>query len=390
MKQRLLLSWLTLAFSLSLAAAAEQPELDPKAAYRAVRTNPVTYEVDFSAIVTAPYKTKVLKVWLPLPQPDFGQEVGRGTLSTFPMKVEPKIGTERVFGNKFAYFEFTAPEGAQIIRHRFTIKVWELHWNLDPDQIIAVADWPAAFDCWLKGEKQAVVVDDRFAAILAEIVPQRGNPLRDMSAVMTWVNKGFQYDHIDASLQASSVHGLEKRRGHCSDYHGFCAAMGRVMGYPTRMTYGINTFPKNSPSHCKLEVFLPPYGWVSFDVSETQKLVSDIQKDASLDGERKASLIQAAHKRLLSGFRDNTWFLQTTGSDYDLTPPAAKRAAVVRTIYAEADGTALSEPDPANKEQRAFAWMTVHQYTPDRQVTYPFKDFSTLERDSAGADAGSK
>ena len=29
------------------------------------------------------------------------------------------------------------------------------------------------------------------------------------------------------------------------------------------MTYGINPFPKNSPSHCKLEAYLPPYGWVS-------------------------------------------------------------------------------------------------------------------------------
>ena len=45
--------------------------------------------------------------------------------------------------------------------------------------------------------------------------------------------------------------------------------MGRALGYPTRMTYGINPFPKNSPSHCKMEAFLPPYGWVAFDVSDT-------------------------------------------------------------------------------------------------------------------------
>ena len=27
------------------------------------------------------------------------------------MQVEPKIGTETTFGNKFAYFEFIKPEG---------------------------------------------------------------------------------------------------------------------------------------------------------------------------------------------------------------------------------------------------------------------------------------
>ena len=96
-------------------------------------------------------------------------------------------------------------------------------------------------------------MDERFEKLLKQIVPQPTNPLTDMGAVMNWVIRDFKYDHDDASLQASAVHALVKHHGHCSDYHGFCAAMGRVLGYPTRVTYGINPFPKNSPSHCKLE-----------------------------------------------------------------------------------------------------------------------------------------
>ena len=86
----------------------------------------------------------------------------------------------------------------------------------------------------------------------------------------------------------------------------------------------------------------------------------------------------AAHQRMLSGFRDNTWFVQTRGSDYDLAPPATKRVSVVRTIYAEADGVALPDPDPSNPQQREFAWMTALQFWPDRAVTYPFQDIDTL------------
>ena len=56
------------------------------------------------------------------------------------------------------------------------------------------------------------------------------------------------------------------------------------------------------------------------------------------------------------------------------------RLPVVRTLYAEADGIALPEPDPANPNQRAFAWMTAHRYTPDRPVTYPFKDWKSLQK----------
>ena len=63
---------------------------------------------------------------------------------------------------------------------------------------------------------------------------------------------------------------------------------------------------------------------------------------------------------------------------YDLEPPAAQRAAVVRTIYAEADGVALPDCDAASHEQKTFAWMTVHKYVPDRVVTYPFKDIKSL------------
>jgi transglutaminase-like putative cysteine protease len=364
---------------MALASAANSAEkLSPELPYQAARHNPVTYDVDFSVVVTPPYKAEVLKVWLPMPQSDFGQEVSEGELASFPIRLEPQVATEPEYGNKFAYFEFHKPEGAQIVRHRFKIKVWELRWDLDAQRVSTPEVWPSAFDQYRQSDQQSVVVDERFSRLVREIVPRPGNPLNDLTTVMNWVNTNFKYDHVEASLRASSVHALERRLGHCSDYHGFCASVGRAMGFPTRVTYGINAFAKNSPSHCKLEAFLPPYGWVSFDVSETQKLIDAIELDAGLDVQQKQDLISAANKRLANGFRDNTWFCQTRGTDYQLVPPAEKRVPVVRTAYIEADGVALEDPDPANKEQRKFAWMTVHEYKADKQVTYPFKDVATL------------
>jgi transglutaminase-like putative cysteine protease len=353
-------------------------DLDPALPYQAVRSNAVTYDVDFSAVVTAPYHTKVLKVWLPLPQSDSVQQVEEGDLTSFPMKVEPKVAAEPVFSNKFAYFEFDHPEGAQVIRHTFKMKVWELNWNIEPGKITSVARWPAAFDRYLKSDG-TVVVDDRFQSLVKEIVPERKNPAEDLAAVMDWLHANMKYDHSQASLRASSEHALTKKTGHCSDYHGLCAAFGRALGFPTRVTYGINTFPKNSPSHCKLEAFLPPYGWVSFDVSETQKLVRDIRNSKELSDREKEELTRAALARLRRGFRDNTWFLQTRGTDYELVPPASKRVPVVRTLYAEADGVALPDPDPANAKKNEFAWMTAHRYTPDHPVSYPFKGWKSLQ-----------
>ncbi|HEX5104676.1 MAG TPA: transglutaminase domain-containing protein [Pirellulaceae bacterium] len=372
---RVLALWFFGSCFLDFSAAAD---LDPALPYQAERSSPVTYDVDFSVVVTPPYHTHVLKVWLPLPQSDAAQDVSESRLSTFPLEVRPAIARETQFGNQFAYFEFHEPQGAQIVRHQFCVKSWELRWKLDPEKIQAVKEWPASFDRYRRSESQAVQVDERFHDLLRTIVPQSRGGLQDLAAVMRWSTEHLTYDHHDASLRADSVRMLEQQRGHCSDYHGFCAAMGRALGYPTRVAYGINTFPKNSPSHCKLEAFLPPYGWVSFDVSETQKLVHAIRKDAKLSDDEKANLAKAATARLTSGFRDNTWFCLTRGTDYDLAPPASKRVPVVRTAYIEADGVPLPDPDPADPERREFAWMTVHKYTPDRQVPYPFKDFRTL------------
>jgi transglutaminase-like putative cysteine protease len=221
--------------------------------------------------------------------------------------------------------------------------------------------------------------DARFRDTLRQIVPQRRGTANELIDVMDWIDRNLRYDHIQASLRADAQYAFTQRRGHCSDYHGLCAAMGRSLGFPTRVTYGLNLFPKNSPSHCKLEAFLPPYGWVSFDLSETQKLVQSIHAATDLSDEKKERLARAARQRLIGGFRDNTWLLVTKGTDYELQPPASQSVSVVRTIYAEADGIPLPDPDPANAEKREFSWMTVHAYQPDRTVSYPFQDWKTLE-----------
>ncbi len=357
--------------------SAKAPPLDPQLPYQAKRAHPVTYDVDFAVVVTPPYHTNILKVWLPLPQSDRGQEVASKELSSFPLVVKPQLGKEKTHGNQFAYFEFHKPEGAQMIRHRFKVTVWELHWGVEADKVVPVPRWPAVFAPYLRSD-QSVVVDARVRKALQEAVAISRGASQDMVDIMTWVNRTMKYDHDHASLRASAAHALDHHVGHCSDYHGLCASFGRALGYPTRVTYGINPFPKNSPSHCKLEVYMPPYGWVSFDVSETQKLLGKIAQDNTLDARTRLALSKAVRKRLASGFRDNTWYCQTRGTDYDLEPRASRKVAVVRTAYVEADGQPLPEPDPANSTKREFSWMTLHRYTPDRAVKYPFADWSDL------------
>lgn len=377
-----IVSWgLILASGFSVTA--QQGTLDPQQPYQGVQSKRVTYDVDCSIVVTAPAGTRRLAVWIPIPPSDNAQQVSHSEFSTFPIELQPQRSREARFGNEFAYFEVAQPQGAIQFRHRYQVTTCQMEWELDPRRVDVVESWPASFAPYGIDSQQPAVVDERFAQVLSEIVPRRSGPAEDLQDVMEWVETNFEYDHHDASLRADAEHGLLKRRGHCSDYHSFCAALGRILGVPTRVTYGLHTFPKNSPSHCKLEAFLPPYGWVSFDVSETQKMCAAIRA-ADLPAAERQRLEAAAQTRLLRGFRDNTWILQTRGTNFDLSPPSARGPVpVVRTAYIEADGVPLPEPDPADSNQKTFAWMTVLKFESAGPRPYPFKDFSTLERTSS-------
>ncbi|VTR95031.1 Uncharacterized protein OS=Blastopirellula marina DSM 3645 GN=DSM3645_09212 PE=4 SV=1: Transglut_core [Gemmata massiliana] len=360
-----------------LPAFARAANPDPNQPSTATRLNPVTYDIDFRVIVTAPQGTKVLRVWVPVPLSDQGQEVKPGTFATFPVEVKPTTHTESVFGNTFAYFEFPNPQGAQIISHTFRATVWEQRWDVDPVKVTRVEKWPAVFDPYRRSESR-VVVDDRFKKLAGQIAGDKPNPLAELNEIMAWATDNLTYDHSNTSLVASSEHALVKKRGDCSDYHGLCASLGRSLGLPTRVCYGLHLFPKNLPCHCKLEAFLPPYGWVSFDVSETQRLIKALESNADLKPGEKAALVKAAVDRLRKGFRDNTWLLHSKGTDYDLAPKASQKVPLVASIYAEADGKLLPLPDPADPTKREFAWMTAHKYTADRVAPYPFRDWKTL------------
>ncbi|WP_417381571.1 transglutaminase-like domain-containing protein [Gimesia sp.] len=359
---------------------AEPPSpFKPDTPYTAKKSGPVTHDVEFSIIVTPPYHCKVLKVWVPVPQSDVAQKISESLFSTFPEKVKPQVSSEPVYGNRFAYFEFHNPHGAQIITHRFQAKLWNLNWQIKPEAVEMVTNWPAQFAPYLT--PQTIQDQQQFQQVLKQIGNKNEMKNPDLMQAMSWIDQNLTYDHINASLQADANHALNKRRGHCSDYHGLCATLGRALGYPTRVTYGLALFPKNSPSHCKMEAFLPPYGWVSFDLSETQKMVKSIQASSELTPPIKRSLTTAARHRLRSGFRENSWLLLTKGTNYELAPPALKPVRIVRTAYVEADGVALPEPDPANNNKREFSWMTSHRYTADRPFKKPFKDFSALRSD---------
>src|SRR5262245_476130 len=213
----------------SVAGAQESAKLDPDLPYQGVKSAPVTYQGELSAVVTPPYKAKVLKVWMPSPPSDAIQQVKGSTFTTYPIEVEPKIGTESGYGNELAYFEFRQPQGAQMIRHKFAVRTHQVNWSLDPAHVPQVKRWPEGFQKYMRGEP-LIPIDERVQTISRKIVPDSTNAVQDPTSVMRWVNSFMTYSHEDCSLQGSAVHALEKKMGHCSDYHGLCNSLARSLG----------------------------------------------------------------------------------------------------------------------------------------------------------------
>lgn len=343
--------------------------LDPNQAYTAEQKNAVTYEAEFDLVFTPPSGSQDVRVWLPVPPSNAAQKLAN-------YRTDPKPDTdaaEPLYGNRLVSFHFEKPLGGQTIHQSFRITTHELFWHLDPDQAQVVSEWPTSFAPFLRSEDK-IVVDESTRALAREIVGDEANPILQARKITDYVMASLNYSHTTCSLEASSKWALEKKTGHCSDYHGLTTALARSVGIPARVTYGVNPLPKSSPSHCKNEMFFAGYGWVSFDVSETQQFVKKIQADPSMSAQEREKKVAMVMDRFYSGYRDNTWYQSSSGTNFDFVPKtAAGTPPLVRTAYIEADGVPLKDPDPGNPEEKEFAWMTVVKFSPDQAVTYPFK-----------------
>lgn len=353
-----------LVFPVAQAVAETASELSVDTPSRGETSREANFNVDFRVVITPPKDTKKLRVWLPLPPSNSVQQVSDRHLETFPRNVKPSIEVEPMFGNTFAFFEFDSPSGPQLIEHTFKAQVRQVDWDVDYTQVVQPDTWPKSFAPFQRVDPRTKE-GEQLTAVLGEIGESTKSSAERLINAMNWVDSHLTYDHAVASLSADPMHALTERRGHCSDYHGLCSTLAQKVGYPSRVLYGLQMFDKASPSHCKMEVFLPPYGWVPFDLSETQKLAIKIAANDSLAADTQKESVDFVRQRTRRGFRENTWLQVTRGANYELMPKASQPVGVVRTVYVEADGVPLSEPDPSNPVKSAGGWATLYRVDGD-------------------------
>jgi len=153
---------------------------------------------------------------MPIPQSDDVQDVVKSEVTTFPVTITPQIDTESVVGNKFAYLEFQNPQGATVIRLTLRMKVSQLHWDIDPDEVLAPSTSPDDLPpiCEVSSRQTSWMTAHRF-----ESVPAVTNPFADFSSLRelheaspprAWVEaRGGSHGHMPAMRR---VHRLRDNR----------------------------------------------------------------------------------------------------------------------------------------------------------------------------------
>ncbi|MCS7222993.1 MAG: transglutaminase family protein [Armatimonadetes bacterium] len=343
--------------------APTQPLIEP---YRpAEKKNPVTYTIRALYVFTPVPGTKVAHLWLVRPPNDAGQEVL--FYQTHPRPEREVVDAD--FGNRLLYFRFPDPNGAITVECRMRVRVWDLFWNLDPQRV--VQEVGKVSPLWTRSERYIIASDQRVQSLARQMVSDSPDFASSVFAILKGVIEEMDYSHENCSLVASALHALENREGHCSDYHGLGIALLRSLKIPSRLTYGYKVLNRQSPSHCMLEVYLPPYGWVPFDLSETDKLLTKLE-DLPLTEREKQTIRRRILNRFLSGWRPNVWFRSTIGSDIPIQPAIVPNPPVIRTAYLAYDNRVVPDPDPANRNASALTWQLVWDVQADRIVKNPW------------------
>lgn len=276
-------------------------------------------------------------VWLPVPQntPVQDVEVVKETLPA-----PGKQGTERVYGNKFLFFQAKADEKGEVpFNVLYRVKRMEvvtggkgtLSVKEDKDQIIR----------FLEPDKLVPISGKPLELIKDKKLP--GDQVKAAKELYDVVNSHMKYDKPAGKPwgRGDSVWACDSKFGNCTDFHSLFISMARGNKIPSKFEMGFSIpLAKGKGDiggyHC-WAWFLPEgKGWVPVDISEANRFPD--MKDYYF-----GNLTE-----------DRVQF--TTGRDINLVPQQ-KGPPLNYLIYpyVEVDGT----PYPPEKVARKFAYEDV-------------------------------
>lgn len=234
------------------------------------RTFEFTYQVHVGGMPSA----GPIRLWIPLPQSDSHQDIQDLHIVS---GVRYKLGQERKYGNRFAYFEpdpIRAAAGFEVLL-KFIVTRREHRVFLS------------------RGRPRADKLDKEFARFLQpdRLVPLDGvitdlarqqtsgaaTPLEKARRIFEFVIASMRYDKSGQGWgRGDAIWACTAKRGNCTDFHALFIGLMRASGIPARFEIGF-PLPEDKHEgvipgyHCWAEFYLDGVGWVPVDASEAWK-----------------------------------------------------------------------------------------------------------------------
>jgi transglutaminase-like putative cysteine protease len=296
--------------------------------------------VSYRVSVQAPGKTTSL--WLPLPSDTEYQTVisshYNGTYS------EAGIFTEAVYGTSALHARWLEPTATKEITLSIDADIRARHADLDLDGgNEKLSDTVRVFL-----EPTAHIPTDGIVKQYADKITNGAtSAVAKVRAIYDWIIENTHRDSATALCGLGDVKSMLEGGqlcGKCVDINSLFVALARAVGIPAREVYGIrvadselakplgNSGDITTAQHCKSEVYLAGYGWVSVDPADVAKA---IEEKLSSDEVQKI-------RDYLFGNCEANWLAFNHGRDFMLNPPQSEPANYFMYPYCEVDGKRVS------------------------------------------------
>lgn len=236
-----------------------------------------TFEFMYSATVKdIPENSKSVSVWLPLPHSSEFQDIADLKVET-PLPYT--ITEDKTYNNRYLNIHIQNPgANAVSINVSFMTTRREHLAPLKPgtDEITQKPPSKSELQMFLKPTEK-IVMTPQIKLMAKQITGGRKTDVEKIRALYDYVASFMKYDKSGTGWGNGDVQFcLLEKRGNCTDYHSFYAALAISLGIPTRFAIGF-PLPRDKQEgeiggyHCWAESYAEGKGWIPVDISEGDK-----------------------------------------------------------------------------------------------------------------------
>lgn len=234
-----------------------------------------SFEFTYSATVTEiSENSKSVSVWLPLPHSSEFQDITNLKIET---SLPYTITDDKTYNNRHLNIHFQNPVTTTLsIKVSFHATRREHMASFKSSGLTQKPATKTEQKLFLKPTEK-VVVTPQIKKMAKQITAEKKTAVEKIRALYDYVASFMKYDKSGTGWGNGDVQFcLLEKRGNCTDYHSFYAALAISLGIPTRFAIGF-PLPRDKQEgeiggyHCWAESYAEGKGWIPVDISEGDK-----------------------------------------------------------------------------------------------------------------------